>query len=91
MQSVFLSVVTNDKGGIHQKAPMHTDELLGQELCLKISNRVGVSPFSSVFEMENGIIILPLNHDDIFDGNTGLLLEIDHYKMGGGNNSIFFM
>ena len=77
MQGFFLFVVTNDKGRIYQKTTMHTDELLGQELCLKIPNRVGVSPLSSVFEMENGVI-MPLNHDDIFDGNAGLLLEIDH-------------
>ena len=69
---------------------MHTDELLGQELCLKIPNRVGVHPSFSVFEVKNGVIALPFNHDDIFDGNAGLLLEIDHYKMVGGNNSIFF-
>lgn len=53
-------------------------------------NGVSIDSLPSVFEMKNGIIALPFNHNDIFNGNESFLFVIHHNKMVGGNNSIIF-
>ena len=51
---------------------------------------MGVQSLFATTQVKESVIIESFQHNDIFDGNTGLLLEIDHYKMVYWNNSIIF-